>query len=56
MSASTDQPRRAGMNKAKFGSLQKLRASYLDGQISANSEIVKKSLGDFYFDEDDYSE
>ena len=55
-SASTDQPRRGGMNKVKFGALQKLRAGYLDGWISANSEIVKKYIGDFFFDEDEYSE
>ena len=55
MSASTDQPRRGGMNKVKFGALQKLRAGYLDCRISANSEIVKKYIGDFFFDEDDYS-
>ena len=44
------------MNRVKFGALQKLCAGYLDGQISANSEIVKKYIGDFFFDEDDYSE
>ena len=47
MSTSTDQPRQGGMNKVKFGALQKLRAGYLDGRISANSEIVKKCIGDF---------
>ena len=44
------------MNRVKFGALQKLCAGYLDGWISANSEIVKKYIGDFFFDEDDYSE
>ena len=56
MSASTDQPCRGGMNKVKFGALQKLRAGYLDGWISANFEIVKKYIGDFFFDEDEYLE
>ena len=56
MSACTDQPRQGGMNRVKFGALQKIRAGYLDGRISANSEIVEKYIGDFFFDEDDYSE
>ena len=56
MSALTDQPHRRGMNRVKFGALQKLHAGYLDGQISADSEIVKKYIGDFFFDEDEYSE
>ena len=55
MFACTDQPRQGGMNRVKFGALQKLRAGYLDGRISANFEIVKK-VCDFFFDEDDYSE
>ena len=43
------------MNRIKFGALQKLHADYLDGQIFANSKIVKRYIGDFFFDEDDYS-
>jgi len=56
MSARTDDPRRRRMNRVKFGALQKLCAGYLDGRISADSEIVKRYLGDFDFDENDYSE
>ena len=39
-----------------FGGLQKLRAGYLDGQINVDSEIMKKYIGDFDEDEDDYSD
>ena len=35
-----------------FGGLQKLQAGYLDGQINVDSEIMKKYIGDFDFDED----
>jgi hypothetical protein len=31
------------------------KTGYLDGWISANSEIVKNYIGDFLFDEDEYS-
>ena len=40
----------------KFGGLQKLRAGYLDGRIDVGSEIMKKYIGDFDFDEGDYSD
>ena len=56
MSARTDDPRRGRMQNLKFGGLQKLRAGYLDGRINANSEIMKKYIGDFDFYDDDYSE
>ena len=44
------------MHQLKFGGLQKLRAGYLDGQINIDSEIMTKYIGDFDFNEDDYSE
>ena len=55
MSARTDDLRWARMQKLKFGGLQKLRAGYLDGRISVESEILNKYIGDFDFNEDDYS-
>ena len=56
MSACTDDPRRGRMQSLKFGGLQKLRAGYLDGRINVDSEIMRKYIGDFDFNEDDYSE
>ena len=56
MSARTDDPRRGRMQQLKFGGLQKLRAGYLDGRINVDSEIMKKYIGDFDFNEDDYSD
>jgi hypothetical protein len=56
MSGRTDDPRRGRMHQLKFGGLQKLRAGYLDGRINVDSEIIQKYIGDFYFNEDDYSE
>jgi hypothetical protein len=56
MSARTDDPRRGRMKNLKFGGLQKLRAGYLDGRISVDSEIMRKYIGDFEFNEDDYAE
>ena len=44
------------MHKLKFGGLQKLCTGYLDGWINVDSEIMKKHIGDFDFDEDNYSE
>ena len=40
--------------KTKFGSLQKIRAGYLDGRLSVEGEIMQKYVGDFYFDDEDY--
>ena len=56
MSARTDDPRRGCRHQLKFGGLQKLRAGYLDGRIDVDSEIMKKYIGDFDFNEGDYSE
>ena len=56
MSARTDDPRRGRMQKLKFGGLQKLRAGYLDGRIDVDSEIMRRYIGDFNFNEDDYAD
>jgi hypothetical protein len=48
-------PWRHRLKKEKFGALQKLRAGYLDGQISVDSsEVFSKYIGDFDFNKDDY--
>ena len=54
LSARTDDPRRRRMKKIKFGGLQKLRAGYLDGRLSAEGEIMQKYIGDFTFDDEEY--
>ncbi|KIL67200.1 hypothetical protein M378DRAFT_73836 [Amanita muscaria Koide BX008] len=54
LSARTDDPRRRQMKKLKFGGLQKLRAGYTDGRLSAEGEVMKKYIGDFDFDNEDY--
>jgi hypothetical protein len=51
LSGRTDDPRQEQMKKAKFGSLQKIRAGYLDGRLSADGEIMQKYIGDFNFDD-----
>lgn len=56
MSARTDDSRRGRMHPLKFSGLQKLRAGYLDGRINVDSEILNKYVGDFDFNEDDYSD
>ena len=53
LSARTDDPRQRQMKKAKFGGLQKLRAGYQDGRLSVESEVMKKYIGDFDFDDED---
>jgi len=54
LSARTDDPQRRRMKKIKFGGLQKLRAGYLDGRLSAEGEIMNKYIGDFTFDDEEY--
>ena len=54
LSARTDDPRRRQMKKTKFGGLQKLRAGYMDGRLSVQEEIMRKYIGDFDFDDEDY--
>lgn len=56
LSARTDDPRRRRMKKIKFGGLQKLRAGYLDGRLSAEGEVMDKYIGDFTFDDEEYLE
>jgi len=43
------------MKKTTFGGLQKLRAGYMDGRLSAEGEVMKRYIGDFDFDDDDYT-
>ena len=54
LSAWTDDPRRRQMKKKKFGGLQKLRAGYMDGRLIVQEEIMRKYIGDFDFDDEDY--
>jgi hypothetical protein len=42
------------MKKIKFGGLQKLRAGYLDGRLNPEGEILRKYIGDFTFDDEEY--
>ena len=56
LSGRTDDPRRGRMNHVKFGGLQKLRAGYMDGRLSVEDEVMKKYIGDFTFDDDEYSD
>ena len=44
------------MKKTKFEGLQKIRAGYLDGQLSVEGDIVGKYIGDFTFDDEEYLE
>jgi very-short-patch-repair endonuclease len=53
LSARTDDPRRRNMTKFRFASVQKLRAGYLDGRLSAEDSIVKKYMGDFICSDSD---
>jgi len=53
LSGWTDDPRRGQMKKLKFGGLQKLRAGYMDGRLSAEGEVMKKYIGDFDFNIED---
>ena len=54
LSAHTDDPRRRQIQKTKFGGLQKLRAGYMDGRLNVDGEIMKKYIGDFDFDDEDF--
>lgn len=56
LSARTDDPRRRQIKKAKFGGLQKIRAGYMDGRLNVDGEIMKRFIGDFNFDDEDYLE
>ena len=56
LSGRTDDPRRRQMNHVKFGGLQKLHAGYMDGRLSIEDEVMQRYIGDFTFDDDEYSE
>jgi hAT family C-terminal dimerisation region len=56
LSGRTDDPRQRQMNHAKCGGLQKLCAGYLDGQLSTEDQVMQKYIGDFSFNDDDYSD
>lgn len=56
LSARTDDPRRRQMKKTIFGGLQKLRAGYMDGRLSAEGEVMKRYIGDFDFNDEDYTD
>jgi len=56
LSACTDDPQCQQIKKAKFGGLQKLCVGYMDGWLSVDDEIMKKYIGDFDFDSNDYLE
>jgi len=44
------------LKKTKFGGLQKIRAGYLDGRLNVEGDVMKKYLGDFTFDDEEYLE
>ena len=56
LSARTDDPQRRQMKKTIFGGLQKLRAGYMDGRLSAEGEVMKRYIGDFDFNDEDYTD
>ena len=56
LSGRTDDPRRRQMNHVKFGGLQKLCAGYMDGRLSIEDDVMQKYIGDFTFDDDEYSD
>jgi hypothetical protein len=42
------------MKKVKFGGLQKLHAGYMDGRLNVDGELMKKYVGDFDFNDEEY--
>ena len=44
------------MKKTKFGGLQKLRAGYLDSRLSVEGDIMQKYVGNFDFNDGDYTD
>ena len=52
LSGRTDDPQRGQLKKTKSGGLQKIRAGYLDRQLSVEDDIMGKYFGDFTFDEE----
>ena len=53
MSARTDDARRRQMGGEKFGALQRLRAAYRDGRLSAMNEAWMEIDPDFEFSSSD---
>jgi hypothetical protein len=54
LSARTDDPQHQQMKKERFRGLQKLCAGYMDGQLSIDSNIMKRYIDDFNFDNNNY--
>jgi hypothetical protein len=54
LSAHTNDPQYRQMKKEKFGGLQKLYAGYIDGRLSIDSDIMKRYIDDFSFNNNDY--
>ena len=54
LSGRTDDPRWRQMNHVKFSGLQKICAGYMDGQLNTEDKVIKKYIGDFTFDDDEY--
>jgi hypothetical protein len=53
MSARTDDVRRRQMGGKKFGAVQKLRAAYRDGRLSAVADAWMEIEPDFHFNSDE---
>jgi hypothetical protein len=54
LSTHTDDPQHQQIKKEKFRGLQKLHARYMDGQLSIDSNIIKRYINDFSFNNNDY--
>ena len=54
LSGRTDEPQRRQLKKTKFGGLQKIRARYLDGRLNVEGNIIRKYVGDFTVDDEEY--
>jgi hypothetical protein len=54
LSGRPDDPRHGQLTTTKFGALQKIWARYLDGQLNVEGDLMKKYLGDFTFDDEEY--
>jgi hypothetical protein len=54
LSAYTDDPQCQQMKKERFEGLQTLCARYMDGQLSVDSNIMKRYIDNFNFDNNDY--
>lgn len=54
LSECTDDPWQGQLKKAKFGGLQKIQAGYLYGWLNVEGDVIKKYIGDFNFDDEEY--